>query len=208
MKNKGLLGAALLSVAIVFGMTACGSGDNTSSQTDSSKDVAASVESSSAEESSSVKESTSTEESSSTGESSTTEKKETVKTYGEKLLEADKDLPEMLSVNGQSTGASDLFAYLAVYEYEKVDDYYFAYAASGSAEEVAIIRLKDAGDASSLKTALEKHKKTRIEQFKQYDSSQVPMAESAEIYADGEYVLYLACKNRDAVKKAFKELMG
>ena len=128
-----------------------------------------------------------------------------IKSFKEKMLEADSELPVMSIVSSDSEGAESLFAYLALFDYSKVNGYFFAYAAEGTAEEVALVRLCDEADADDLKKALEEHKKTRVAQFKQYKPEETELAESAKITCDGEYVLYIACKNPDEVKKAFTD---
>ena len=128
-----------------------------------------------------------------------------IKNLKEKMLEADIELPVMSVVGTDSDGADKLFEYLAVFDYSKVQGYFFAYAAEGTAEEVALVRLCDEADAPALKKALEEHKKTRVAQFKQYKPEETELAESAKIIDEDRYVLYIACKNPDKVKKAFTD---
>ena len=128
-----------------------------------------------------------------------------IKSIKEKMLEADSELPVMSVVGNDSEGAESLFEYLALFDYSKVQGYFFAYAAEGTAEEVALVRLYDEADKTALKKALEEHKKTRVAQFKQYKPEETELAESAKIIDDGVYVLYIACKNPDEVKKAFTD---
>ena len=128
-----------------------------------------------------------------------------IRSIKEKMLEADSELPVMSVVNSDSEGAESLFEYLALFDYSKVQGYFFAYAAEGTAEEVALVRLYDEADKTALRKALEEHKKTRVAQFKQYKPEETELAESAKIIDDGVYVLYIACKNPDEVKKAFTD---
>lgn len=125
-----------------------------------------------------------------------------------KMLDAAEDLPEMSCVYGTDNNASDLFAYLAAYGYDNVEDYFFAYAGvGGRAEEIAVVKLKRSKDAPELKKALEKHIKTRTEQFETYEPSQVELAKSAGIETAGNYVALITCKNSDGVKKAFTDMV-
>jgi hypothetical protein len=130
-----------------------------------------------------------------------------MKEMKQKMLSADSDLPEMSCVYGSDPNASDLFAYLAIFDYENVEDYFFAYAANGTAEEVAVVKLKRSKDAGALKKALEKHVKSRVSQFETYDPAQVELAKSAKVEIAGNYVALITCKNQKEVKKAFTDLV-
>ena len=130
-----------------------------------------------------------------------------MKLMKEKMLTADSEIPEMSCVYGSDANASDLFAYLAAYDYKNVEDYFFAYAAGGTAEEVAVVKLKRSKDAQELKKALEKHVKSRTAQFETYDPEQVDLAKSAKIEIAGNYVALITCKNQKEVKKAFTDLV-
>ena len=127
----------------------------------------------------------------------------------EKMLAADSSLPEMKTVSDKSDNAADLFAYLAEFDYEKVESYFFSYSATGSAEEVAVVILKDSSDAEALKKAIEKHVKTRVSTFKEYDATQVSLAQSAKISIlnDGQMVSLITTKNSGAVEEVLKDLI-
>ena len=59
------------------------------------------------------------------------------------MMAADTDMPTMLAVNSDSDNTKDLFAYLSDMDYSKVDKYFLDYAQEGTAEEVAVIRVKN-----------------------------------------------------------------
>ncbi len=184
MKRKIILG--FISVLLLFSVVACGGEDNKDSKDES-------------------KESTPTP--------AVTEDKKVSVDLGEicdKMLAADASLPEMKTVSDKSDNAADLFAYLAEFDYEKVEGYFFSYSATGSAEEVAVVILKDSADAEALKKALEKHVKTRVATFKEYDAAQVSLAQSAKIsiLKDGQMVSIITTKNSGDVENVLKDLLS
>ena len=67
------------------------------------------------------------------------------------MMAADTDMPTMLAVNSDSDNTKDLFAYLSDMDYSKVDKYFLDYAQEGTAEEVAVIRVKNSKDVDEAK---------------------------------------------------------
>ena len=59
------------------------------------------------------------------------------------LLAADPSLPEMLSVTGDVEDAARLFTYVSDFPYEKVENFLLSYSATGKADEIAVIAVKD-----------------------------------------------------------------
>ena len=121
------------------------------------------------------------------------------------MLEADKDMPEMLSVSSSDEKAGELFAYLSEYDYEGVEGYFLAYAADGMAYEVAVVCLKDEANAADLAKTIKAHVQGRINLYKSYAPEQVPKAEAAKIVTNGRYVALIMCDDPAAVQKAFEE---
>lgn len=122
------------------------------------------------------------------------------------MMAADPTLPEMVTVTGGGDkGAAD-FTYLSHLEdYKRVDEYCYAAADAGTAEEIAVIKLKDAGDAAALMDSLHKHVEQRQGTFREYDPSQVPLTEQAVIVREGRYVALIVCQKNGLVQKAFRE---
>ncbi|MGN0166159.1 MAG: DUF4358 domain-containing protein [Lachnospiraceae bacterium] len=137
------------------------------------------------------------------GDKQNTEKSVDLKDLEEAMLAADTTLPEMSKVFGSDENGPDLFSYLAEYDYEKVEDYFLTYAATGTAEEIAVIRLKDKDDAKDCLKAVEKHVEGRIIQFNTYDPSQVERCEAAVVFSNENYVVLIICDNSKDVKEAF-----
>ena len=122
------------------------------------------------------------------------------------MMAADPTLPEMATVaGGGDKGAAD-FTYLSNLEdYKLVDEYCYAAADAGTAEEIAVIKLKDAGDAAALMDSLHKHVEQRQGTFREYDPSQVPLTEQAVILREGRYVALIVCQKNGLVQNAFRD---
>jgi predicted small secreted protein len=118
---------------------------------------------------------------------------------GQAMTEAAQDLPAMSTVSSQDEDGAELFRYLSDLDYDKVDGYYFAYAAAGTAEEIAVIRLKSADDADEAKASLERHREDRLGIFEFYSPEQVPMVEDGVIQGQGNMVVLAFCQNSDQV---------
>ncbi len=123
----------------------------------------------------------------------------------ENMLAADESLPEMSVVYGSDENGSDLFQYLADFDVDKVDDFFFAYATEGTAEEIAVVYLKDEDDTEDLEEAIEEHVEGRIIQFRTYDPSQVERCEDAVIEAKDNYVILIIADEAKDVKAVFDE---
>jgi predicted small secreted protein len=123
---------------------------------------------------------------------------------GKAMTEAAQDLPAMSTVTSQDEDGAELFRYLSDLDYEKVDGYYFSYATAGTAEEIAVIRLKSADDADEAKASLERHREDRLGIFEFYDPEQAPMAEDGEIRSQGNMVVLAFCQNPEEVAGLLK----
>lgn len=120
------------------------------------------------------------------------------------MLEAQPDLPDMTAVSSSDENAGELFAYLSELEYEKVEGYFLAYASDGkSANEFAVICLKDPADLPALETTLKAHVQGRVNLYKTYAPELVEQASAAEIVTEGRYAALIMCEDRAAVKAAF-----
>ena len=124
---------------------------------------------------------------------------------GETLLQQGQDLPAMSVVTSQDEDGEGLFPYLSDLAYDKVEGYYFAYAAGGTAEEIAVIRLKDSADGAQARASLERHLEDRLGIFRVYDPEQVPAVEDARILVEGEMVAMLICPNSGELEQTFRQ---
>ena len=120
------------------------------------------------------------------------------------MLAAQPGLPEMLCVSSADENADGLFAYLSDLDYEKVEGFFLAYAADGkTANEIAVVCLKDPADLPALKASLNKHIQGRVDLYRSYAPELVDQAGAAELAVRGRYCALIMCADRAAVKAAF-----
>lgn len=127
---------------------------------------------------------------------------------GQTLLEQARDLPAMSVVTGQDEKGKGLFPYLSDLSYDKVEGYYFAYAAGGTAEEIAVIYLKDGGDGAEARASLERHLEDRLGIFRVYNPEQVPAVENARILVEGNMVALMICSNSGELEQTFRQALN
>lgn len=123
---------------------------------------------------------------------------------GAAMLAADPTLPEMVTATGGGEqGAAD-FTYLSDLDYPLVDDYWYAFADAGTAEELAVVKLKDPDSAAALMDSLHRHVEQRQGTFREYDPSQVPLTEQAVVLREGRYVALIVCQKNGLVQNVFR----
>ena len=115
--------------------------------------------------------------------------------------------PDMLEIRKGDSREQKGFAAISDMDYDKVDDFSLLYAADGSAYELAVIRLKDGSDVKELESSLKRHIDSRVSQYRYYDASQVPRAESAIVAVKGKYAALIMCGDPSAVKAVFDKNM-
>lgn len=121
------------------------------------------------------------------------------------MLKVDTTLPEMVTRSSSDPEAKDNFFYLSDLDYGKVDSYCYAYADGGTAEEMAVVKLKDKSDAAALMESLHEHVKTRQGTFEEYDPEQVPLTENAVVTNQGRYVVLIVSKKNGLAQNEFKQ---
>lgn len=123
----------------------------------------------------------------------------------ETMLAADKGLPDMSTVDGDTKSAKTQFAYLSAMDYSKVEDFFMAYASNGNqhADEIAVIAVKKNADAEAAEKSLKNHLEKRRALYEQYDPSQLTRIDAAQIFVKGRYAVLILCNKQDSVKKAF-----
>lgn len=121
------------------------------------------------------------------------------------LLKADTTLPEMISRSSGDPDARDSFTYLSDLDYGKVEEYFYVCADAGTAEEIAVIKLKNKSDAAALMDSLHKHLETRQGTFREYDPQQVPLVEDAVITREGRYVALFVSKKSSLLLTEFRK---
>lgn len=126
----------------------------------------------------------------------------------ETMLAADETLPQML-VNTSNDENADLnFTSLSDMEYERVSDYFYAYSKTGTAQEIAVIQLKDSKDAATLMQSLQRHVEHRVQTLQEYNPEQTAMAENALIIRNSSCVALIICEKNGMVQNAFEEFFN
>lgn len=120
------------------------------------------------------------------------------------MMDVDTTLPEMAERSSQDADGEDSFAYLSSLDYGKVEAYFYACADAGTAEEIAVVKLKDKSDAAALMESLLKHVEARKGSFAQYDPEQVPLTEEAVVTREGRYVALIVSKKNGLAQNEFK----
>ena len=126
---------------------------------------------------------------------------------GERLCQQAQALPAMDTVTSDGADGEGLFRYLSDLSYDRVAGYYFAYARGGTAEEIAVIRLKDSGDGAQARASLERHREKRLGIFRVYGPEQAAAVESGRILVAGEMVALFICENTDELAAAFQQAL-
>ncbi len=121
------------------------------------------------------------------------------------MLAADTTLPEMVTRSSGDPEATDSFTYLSDLDYGKVESYFYAYADAGTAEEMAVVKLKDRSDAAALMGSLHDHLEARRGTFEEYDPEQVPLTEDAVVTREGRYVALIVSKKSGLAQKEFQK---
>lgn len=119
------------------------------------------------------------------------------------MLKADASLPEMLSVTSSVSDAEKLFTYLSDFDYGKVDAYLLSYASGGTADELAVIAVKDEADLQEARDSLEKHRQDRLKLFQTYGPEQAARVEKGVVTTHDRYAILLICDNTDDALAAF-----
>lgn len=127
---------------------------------------------------------------------------------GPTLRQAAGTLPEMDTITSGDDRGQELFPYLSDLDYGKVDGYYFAYAKAGTAQEIAVIRLRDPADAQEAKASLERHVQGRLGVFRVYDPAQAAQVEDARILVSGSLVALVICQDPAPVEQAFRAALN
>lgn len=119
------------------------------------------------------------------------------------MLAADPSLPEMLSVTSDVEDAKKLFTYLSDFPYDKVEGYLLSYSTAGTADELAVVAVKDPDDLSQAKDSLEKHRQDRLKLFETYGPKEAARVEKGIVTTVGDqYAVLIICDGADSVREA------
>ena len=121
---------------------------------------------------------------------------------------ADKSLPEMLNASSADENAADQFAYISDLDYDKVDSFFLSYAKEGTADEIAVVAVKDVNDIDEAKQSLETHRQNRRKLLDQYEPEEVNPIDDGLVFAKNQYAVLIICDDASAVKAAFEKAIG
>ena len=124
---------------------------------------------------------------------------------GRAMLEVDTTLPDMVARSSKDDDAKDSFSFLSDLSYSKVEEYFYAYADAGTAEEIAVVKLKDKSDAAAMMESLNDHVEARQGTFEEYDPEQVPLTENAVVIREGRYVALIISEKNGLVQNEFRK---
>lgn len=119
------------------------------------------------------------------------------------MLGADTTLPEMIVVRGTEEDAELNFTALSDLDYDRVEDYFYAYAKDGSASEIAVVRMKDVNDITPMMDSINKHLKTRRGTMEEYKPEQVELIDKAVVTYEGNDVALIVSEKNGLVQKEF-----
>lgn len=118
---------------------------------------------------------------------------------------ADKSLPEMLNASSADENAADQFAYISDLDYGKMDSFFLSYAKEGTADEIAVVAVKDENDIDEAKQSLETHRQNRRKLLDQYEPEEVKRIDDGLVFAKDQYAVLIICDDASAVKAAFEK---
>ena len=122
----------------------------------------------------------------------------------ESMLAADTTLPEMKVVTGDDEQAELNFTAFSDLDYDRVKDYFYAYAADGDSQEIAVVQLKDAGDAAALMNSMKDHLEDRRGALTAYAPDQLPLVDHAVVKQKGNLVAMIISEKSGLVQQAFE----
>ncbi|MBO5155011.1 MAG: DUF4358 domain-containing protein [Eubacterium sp.] len=122
----------------------------------------------------------------------------------ESMLAADTTLPEMKVATSDDEQAELNFSAFSDFEYDRVQSYFYAYAADGGTQEVAVVQLKDAGDAAALMNTLKDHLEDRRGALTAYAPDQLPLVDHAVIKQKGALVTMIISEKSGLIQQAFE----
>ena len=111
---------------------------------------------------------------------------------------------DMNYVSSADDGAKDLFTYLSDMDYDKVEQFFLAYAkdGKGNADEIAVVQVKNKNDIDEAVKTLNAHLQKRINLYRTYDPTQSAKIEKGEVFTESGLAILIVSENNAAVKSA------
>ena len=92
-----------------------------------------------------------------------------------------------------------------------IDEFAMAVPSGLYAFEIDILKAKSTAAANEIKALVDMRMENKLKtrgEVENYDSSQLPVLDSCEVYTSGSYVILLATPDNESVKNAIAELLG
>ena len=134
-------------------------------------------------------------------------KKVDMKKLQESMLNSVEGLDKLEVKSSSDSDAKDTFAILCDMDYDRVDEFFYAYASDAEADEIAVVRLKDKSDVAPIMERLQKHVDQRVITFQEYEPKLVSVIENAIITRQGLYVAMIIGEKNGLVQKEFEKCM-
>ena len=122
----------------------------------------------------------------------------------ESMLAADTTLPEMKVATSDDEQAELNFSAFSDFAYDRVQSYFYAYAADGGSQEIAVVELKDASDAAALMNTMQDHLEDRRGALTAYAPDQLPLVDHAVIKQKGNCVTMIISEKSGLVQQVFE----
>lgn len=122
----------------------------------------------------------------------------------ESMLAADTTLPEMKVATSDDDQAELNFTAFSDFSYERVQSYFYAYAADGGTQEVAVVQLKDMADAAALMNSMQAHLEDRKGALTAYAPDQLSLVDHAVIKQKGSLVAMIISEKSGLIQQAFE----
>lgn len=120
---------------------------------------------------------------------------------------ADTDHPEMLNASSAEKKAEENFSYISDMDYKKVDSYFVSYAKEGTADEIAVIAVKNPADVQEAKESLAAHQNDRHKLLEQYKPEEVVRVDDGLIFTKGQYAVLIISDHNNDIRKAFNDMI-
>ena len=125
----------------------------------------------------------------------------------EKMDEAMPGLPEMTVIRSTDDDAEGNLARLLELDYGLVKEYYYEYAKEGTAEEMAVLRMKDTNGVIDAKNSFSARLEQRKNMYQTYLPDEVPKLEKARIVVKGNYIAFVVSNSPDGGADAFENAL-
>lgn len=126
---------------------------------------------------------------------------------GKSVMQEASGFPEMKTLTSDDKDADIDFTTLCDYDYDGVSSFYYAYAADGTAPEMAVISLKNADDTAELMRSIKDHVKTREGTMQEYTPDQVQMVQNYILVQQKGTVGLFIGQGATALEKSFKKVV-